>query len=61
MVAGTTQKLRCADETCMDLFLNDAKLEEAMGEKLLRNRIDKNLTWNLHPTDCYDYRNAAPD
>ena len=25
---------------CMSIFLNDAKLEEAIGEKLLRIRID---------------------
>ena len=35
----------------MSIFLNDAKLEEAIGEKLLRIRIDKYLTWNLQSLD----------
>ena len=48
MLIGTAQKLRCADKTCMSLFLNDVKLEEATGEKLLGIRIDKYVTWNLH-------------
>lgn len=48
MLIGTTQKLRCADKTCIYLFLNDAKQEEVMGEKPLGIGIDKNLTWNLH-------------
>ena len=48
MFIGTTQMLRCAGKACIDLFLNDAKQEEAIGEKLFGIRIDKNLTWNLH-------------
>ena len=32
----------------MSLFLNDVKLEEAIGEKLPGIRINKYLTWNLH-------------
>ena len=32
----------------MNLFLNDAKLEEAIGENLLGIRIDNNLTCNSH-------------
>ena len=48
MLIGTSQKLRCADKTCMSLFLNDVKLEEAIAEKLLGIWIDKYLTWNLH-------------
>ena len=48
MFIGTTQMLRCAGKACIDLFLNDAKQEEAIGEKLSGIRIDKNLTWNLH-------------
>ena len=35
----------------MSIFLNDVKLEEAIGEKLLRIRIDKYLTWNLQSLD----------
>ena len=48
MLIRTSQKLRCVDKTCMSLFFNDVKLEEAVGEKLLGIRIDKYLTWNLH-------------
>ena len=48
MLIGTTQKLRCADMTGMSLILNDVKLEEAIGEKLLGIRINKYLIWNLH-------------
>lgn len=33
---------------CMSIFLNNIKLEEAIGEKLLRIRINKYLTWNLY-------------
>ena len=36
----------------MSIFLNDVKLEEAIGEKLLyRIWIDKYLTWNLQSLD----------
>ena len=35
----------------MSIFLNDVKLEEAIGEKLLRITIDKYLTWNLQSLD----------
>ena len=45
----TCQKLRCADKTCMSLFLNDVNLEEGIGEKLLGIRIDKYLTWKHFP------------
>ena len=44
MLTRTSQKLRCADKTCMSLFLNDVN-------ELLGIRINKYLTWNLHT--CY--------
>ena len=38
----------CRQDMYMNPFLNDAKLEEAIGEKLLGIRIIKLLNWNLH-------------
>ena len=53
MLTRTSQKRRCADKTCMSLFLNDVNREELIGKKLLGIRIDKYLTWYLHI--CYLY------
>ena len=32
----------------MEIYIDDIKLEELPGEKLLGVVIDSNLTWNLH-------------
>lgn len=33
---------------CVEIYIDNIKLEEAAGEKLLGVVIDPNLSWNLH-------------
>ena len=37
-----------SSETTMEIYIDNIKLEEAAGEKLLGVVIDSNLSWNLH-------------
>ena len=48
LLIGTVQKLLHSHKTTMELSIDDAKLEESVGEKLLGVVIDSHLSWNLH-------------
>jgi len=48
LLIGSAQKLIHSSETTMEVYIDNIKLEEAAGEKLLGVVIDSNLSWNLH-------------
>ena len=48
LLVGSVQKLNHSIETTMEIYIDNIKLEEAAGEKLLGVVIDSNLSWNLH-------------
>ena len=48
LLVGSVQKLNHSSETTMEIYIDNIKLEEAAGEKLLEVVIDSNLSWNLH-------------
>ena len=48
LLIGSVQKLIHSSETTMEIYIDNIKLEEAAGEKLLGVVIDSNLSWNLH-------------
>ena len=48
LLVGSVQKLNHSSETIMEIYIDNIKLEEAAGEKLLGVVIDSNLSWNLH-------------
>ena len=45
---GTCQKLRCIEdpEKCLNLKIQDHKIEQVTNEKLLGIQIDNYFTWN---------------
>ena len=47
LLVGSVQKLNHSSETRMEIYIDNIKLEEAAGEKLLGVVIDSNLSWNL--------------
>ena len=51
LLIGSVQRLSQSSETTMEIYIDNIKLEEAAGEKLLGVVIDSNLSWNLH-IDC---------
>lgn len=51
LLIGSVQRLSQSNETTMEIYIDNIKLEEAAGEKLLGVVIDSNLSWNLH-IDC---------
>ena len=48
LLVGSVQKLYHSSETTMEIYIDNIKLKEAAGEKLLGVVIDSNLSWNLH-------------
>ena len=48
LLVGSVQKLNHSSKTTMEIYIDNIKLEEAAGEKLLGVVIDSNLSWNLH-------------
>ena len=48
LLVGFNQKLNHSSETAREICIDNVKLEEAAGEKLLGVIIDSNLSWNLH-------------
>ena len=48
LLVGSVQKLNHSSETTKEIYIDNIKLEEAAGEKLLGVVIDSNLSWSLH-------------
>ena len=48
LLVGSVQKLNHSIETTMEIYIDNIKLEEVAGEKLLGVVTDSNLSWNLH-------------
>ena len=48
LLVGSVQKLNHSSETTMKIYIDNIKLEEVAGEKLLGVVIDSNFSWNLH-------------
>ena len=47
LLVGSVQKLNHSSETTMEIYMDNIKLEEAAGEKLLGVVIDSNFSWKL--------------